>query len=64
MFEYYHTQTAGKHYLLKYESNTQQGFLLVIDDIGKTIVDADSRVLVNFTKSQIKEIFGTTEGEQ
>ncbi|NLU40478.1 MAG: hypothetical protein GXX78_16485 [Bacteroidales bacterium] len=64
MFEYYHTQTAGKHYLLKYESNTQQGFLLVIDDISKTVIDADSRVLVNFTKLQIEELFEATEGEQ
>jgi hypothetical protein len=64
MFEYYHTQTTGKHYLLKYESNTQQGFLLVVDDVSKLVIEADSRVLVNFTKLQIEEIFGTTEGEQ
>ena len=63
LFEYYHKEMAGKHYLLKYESKTKQGVLLVIDNASKLIIDTDTRLLVNFTKSQIEEIFGNTGRE-
>ena len=54
LLEYYHKEGGGKQFFFKFDPESNQGAIIVIDSYSKSIVDAESRIITNITQQELQ----------